>query len=272
MSKIVTSEKSIAGFVSVGYRVYVKARKGCAKRAAAPEQLALFKQRGGKRRGAGRPPKSHRAGAPHTQRPFLAERYPVHVTLRVVPEIGSLRKRAMYAAIRQATLTAASHGMIRIVQISIQRRHLHLLVEAKNKKMLAVGIQSFEISAARHLNVAVGKIRRQPRRRGSVFVDRYHAEIIKSPTQARNALMYLLANWRKHGEDGVAPMSTWKFDWFSSAPQFAYWTEYGEEAFLWRLPVTYEPLWVWRPQTWMLAEGWKKLSSSISYREAPASR
>ena len=250
----------------------MKARRRCVKRDRDRGQLALFKQRGGKRHGAGRPPQGHRAGTPHKKRPFLAERYPVHVTLRVVPEIGSLRKRAMYHAIRKATLTAAAHGMIRIVHLSIQRTHLHLLVEAKNKRMLAVGVQSFEISAAKHLNAAVGKIRREPRRRGPVFSDRYHAEIITSPTQARNALMYLLANWRKHGEDGVAPMSEWKFDWFSSAPQFSHWTEYGEDGFLWRLPPTYEPLWVWRAQTWMLAEGWKKVSASISYREVPSSR
>ena len=160
----------------------------------------LFKPRGGKRRGAGRPPKGYRAGAPHKKRPALAARYPVHVTLRVVSAVGSLRKRAAYHAIRQATLTAAAHGIIRIVHASIQRTHIHLLVEAKDKKALAVGMQSFQISAAKHLNVAVGKMRREPRRRGTVFPDRYHAEIITSPTQARRALAYVLSNFRSIGK------------------------------------------------------------------------
>ncbi|HEX8113061.1 MAG TPA: hypothetical protein VF516_35265, partial [Kofleriaceae bacterium] len=48
-----------------------------------PEQLVLWKKRGGKRRGAGRPPKGMRAGSSHQQRPYLHARYPVHVTLRV---------------------------------------------------------------------------------------------------------------------------------------------------------------------------------------------
>jgi hypothetical protein len=77
-------------------RVVAKTRKRNTK----PEQLVLFKKRGGKRRGAGRPPKGKRAGAPHKARPFLNERYPVHVVLRVVPAVGNLRRRCAYQAIR----------------------------------------------------------------------------------------------------------------------------------------------------------------------------
>lgn len=61
-----------------------------------PEQLALFKKRGGKRRGAGRPPKGARAGSPHKERPFLHARYPVHVVLRAVSVVGNLRRRCVY--------------------------------------------------------------------------------------------------------------------------------------------------------------------------------
>jgi hypothetical protein len=74
------------------------------KRRAAPEQMELFKPHGGKRRGAGRPPKGQRPGAPHQARPFLHERYPVHVTLRAVSAVGKLRRRCVYQAIREATL------------------------------------------------------------------------------------------------------------------------------------------------------------------------
>jgi len=176
------------------------AAKPARKRESEPAQLALFKQRGGKRQGAGRRPKGHRAGAPHKTREALRGRYPVHVTLRVVREIGSLRRKAAYHAIRQATLTTAASGRIRIVQASIQRSHIHLLVEAKNKKSLAAGLQGFQVSAAKHLNAAFGKMTRGPRRRGTVFSDRYHAEIITSPTQARQALSYVMMNWRNMGK------------------------------------------------------------------------
>jgi REP element-mobilizing transposase RayT len=238
-----------------------------------PEQLGLFKKRGGKRRGAGRSRKGPRAGSPHKTRPLLHARYPVHVTLRVVSAVSSLRRRSVYRAIREATLTTARREDCRIVHLSIQRTHVHLLVEAEHKKALAAGMQGFQCSAAKHINAAISKDRSGPRRRGAVFPDRYHAEIITSPTQARHALSYALSNWRKHKEDQVAPFSAWKIDWFSSAAMFPDWAEYGEdEVFLWPGPPTYEPLLVFRPKTWLLRDGWKKSSPTISCFEVPSTK
>jgi REP element-mobilizing transposase RayT len=186
------------------------------RKAATEEQIVLFKKRGGKRRGAGRPPKGPRAGSPHQKRPFLHARYPVHVSLRVVREVGNLRRRCVYQAIREATLTTARREDFRIVHLSIQGTHVHLLVEASDKQALAAGMQGFQISAAKHLNAAISKGKAGPRRRGTVFPDRYHAEIITSPTQARHTLSYVMNNWRKHQEDRAQPMSGWTIDWFSS--------------------------------------------------------
>jgi len=239
------------------------------KRRSEPEQLVLFNKRGGKRRGAGRPPKGKRAGAPHKQRPYLHARYPVHVVLRGIRAVGNLRRRCVYQAIREATLITARRENFRIVHLSIQRTHVHLLVEARNKGALAAGMQGFQISAAKHLNAAISKGQPGPRRKGTVFPDRYHAEIITSPRQARHALSYVLNNWRKHREDRAAPMSSWKIDWFSSAVMFPGWVEYGDEAFLWRGPATYEPLIVYQPKTWFLRVGWKK-AGSISCHEVPS--
>jgi REP element-mobilizing transposase RayT len=243
-----------------------------AKRSSEPEQLPLWKPRGGRRRGAGRPPNGARAGSSHTARPFLHARHPVHVTLRAVAAVGNLRRRRIYHAIREATLTTARREDFRIVHLSIQRTHVHLLVEAEDKEALASGMQGFQISAAKHLNAAISKGRPGPRRRGPVFPDRYHAEIITSPRQARHTLSYVINNWRKHGEDRAAPMRDWNIDWFSSAAMFPDWTEYGDEVLLWRGPPTYEPLQVFRPRTWLLREGWKNHGSTISCREVPSAR
>jgi putative transposase len=248
-----------------------KTASGARKQRGEPEQLVLFKKRGGKRRGAGRPPKGKRAGSPHEPRPYLHARYPVHVVLRVVGAVGNLRRRCVYQAIREATLTTARREDFRIVQLSIQRTHVHLLVEADNKQALARGMQGFQISAARHLNAANSKGKLGPRRRGPVFPDRYHAEIITSPRHARHALSYIMNNFRKHQEDRRAPMSSWAIDWFSSAVTFPGWAEYGDEPFLWRGPETYDPLIVYQPKTWLLREGWKK-AGTISCREVPSAK
>jgi REP element-mobilizing transposase RayT len=249
------------------------ARRGRPRRSE-PAQLVLFKKRGGKRRGAGRPPTGRRAGSPHKERPELKARHPVHVVLRTVSAVGSLRRRFTYKAIREATLTTARREDFRIVHVSIQRTHVHLLVEADHKGALASGMQGFQISAAKHLNAAISKGKPGPRRRGTVFPDRYHAEIITSPTQARHALSYCLSNWRKHEEDRRLPMRDWKIDWFSTAAMFPGWAEYApyeEEPFLWRGPQTYDPLVVYQPRTWLLREGWRK-SGPISCHEVPSAK
>ena len=236
-------------------------------------QLALFKpgkKRGGKRRGAGRPAQGERSSEPHKRRPFLHARYPVHIVLRTVRTVGSLRRRCVWKAIREATLTTALREDFRIVHVSLQRTHVHLIVEAASKQALARGMQGFQISAARHLNAAISKGRPEPRR-GTVFPDRYYAEIIRSPTQARHTLSYVMNNWRKHEEDRKPATDGWRIDWFSTAAMFPGWAEYGDEPFLWRGPPTYDPLIVYQPKTWLLRDGWKK-AGSISCREVPSKR
>ncbi|HEY0191889.1 MAG TPA: transposase, partial [Kofleriaceae bacterium] len=205
----------------------------------------------------------------HKVRPALSRHHPVHVVLRVVREVGSLRRRLAYQAIREATLVVAERGDFRIVHLSLQRTHIHLLVEAGNRRALWRGMQSFQISAAKHLNRMISKGRPGPRRRGGVFPDRYHAEAITSPRQARHALSYVLNNWRKHVEDRDPRRADWNIDYFSSAWSFRDWAEYGDQVMLWSIPRAYEPLIVHRPATWLLRTGWKR-HGLISYGEVPS--
>ena len=144
---------------------------------------------------------------------------PVHVVLRVTREVGNLRTRHAYRAIRAAIGTCAARTDYRVVHASIQSNHVHLLVEADDKQALTRGMQGFAISAAKRLN------RELRRKRGDVFPFRYHATPITSPTQARNAIAYILNNWRRHSNDARAP---WRIDPYSSAEQFPGWaTSHG---------------------------------------------
>jgi REP element-mobilizing transposase RayT len=231
-------------------------------------QQELFR-RGGKRKGAGRKPKGTRAGSRHQERPDIKARYPVHIVMRIVPGIGSLRRRAMYKAIREATIIAALRERFRIVHVSLQRTHVHMLVEAESKDALARGMQGFQISAARNINTVLAG--RYGRRRGKVFADRYHAEIITSPTRARRALLYVLSNWRKHKEDQQGVASTWLVDPFSTGILFPGWQELDGRDFMWPMRETYDPLMVRRPESWLLRAGWE-LCGPISARDVPSKR
>ncbi|HEX3762940.1 MAG TPA: transposase [Kofleriaceae bacterium] len=228
-------------------------------------QQELFR-RGGKRKGAGRKPKQGRAGSPHKARPVIKPYHPVHVVMRVVPAVGNLRRRDMYKALREATITAAMRERFRIVHVSVQRTHVHMLVEAADATRLARGMQGFQISAARHINSMMSTAGH--RRCGRVFSDRYHIEVIKTPTQAHHVLSYILGNWRHHREDQQGLARTWLVDPFSTGVLFPDWKELADKAVMWPIRETYEPLVVRTPQSWLLREGWKR-AGSISVHDVP---
>jgi REP element-mobilizing transposase RayT len=220
--------------------------------------------RGGARRGAGRKPKGVRAGARHKARDIIDPRHPQHVTLRVVDDIANLRRPDMYAAIRGALEVAARHDNFRIVHFSLQGNHIHLVCEAASKAALAAGVKGFEISAAKRINAVMTKLRGQ-RRRGQVFADRYHVRAIKSVRDVRNTISYVLNNHRHHALGGRL-LFDGKLDPYSSAVFFPGWAERTVPEI--HIPDGYEPPRVCRPETWLLAEGWRR-AAPISCFDVP---
>ncbi|HEY4243994.1 MAG TPA: transposase [Kofleriaceae bacterium] len=209
-----------------------------------------FKTWGGRRAGAGRPKKAGRASERHRKRAELRATWPVHVTLRVGRDMPHLRKRSIWRAIAKATATVARRGAVRVVHASVQHDHLHLLVEANDQYALAKGMHAFQISAARWIN-------RAARRSGQVFPDRYHAHVLKTPREVRNAIRYVLSNWRKHGEDMHV---RWAIDPFSTG--YSFWPEPP--------PRDYESLPTSAPTSWLLREGWQR-AGAISPYDKPVS-
>ena len=223
----------------------------------------------------GRPPNGARAGSPHSKREAFKATEPVHVVLRVHGDIvasGGLRKRKLFAAIREATLVVAKWEDCRIVHASVQQSHIHLLVEAEGKEALARGMKAFQISAAKHINATISRVLALPvRRRGAVFPDRYHVEIIRTPRQARHALAYVMNNWRKHREDRRPFARAWTMDPYSTAIRFGGWQGRGPVLWLDTLPPNYEGLFAWLPRSWLLTVGWRK-HGLVALDEVPGPR
>ena len=160
---------------------------------------------GGRRKGAGRPrtreyPGLSGPGVPHLPRPELKPRFPVLVTLRVQPGIGHLRSYRRSQILRAAFDAAAERFGMRVVHYVILGNHLHLLVEADSAEALSRGMQGLEIRIAKQLNALQG-------RRGGVFVDRYHAHILRTRRETAHAVRYVRNNYAHHfGEaDPLAP-------------------------------------------------------------------
>jgi REP element-mobilizing transposase RayT len=115
----------------------------------------------------------------------------VHVTVKLVPEVGSLRKRKFIASMREAFRAGKVKDGFRICQFSIQRDHMHVMTEAESNQALSRGVQGWEIRVARRVNARLG-------RKGKVFADRFHAVPVRSPRQLRNTLCYVLNNGHRH--------------------------------------------------------------------------
>jgi hypothetical protein len=129
----------------------------------------------------------------------------------------------------------------------VQADHLHLVVEADEPTGLSRGIQGLAIRAARAINRALG-------RRGRVWADRFHAHALKTPREVRNALVYVLNNFRKHlrGARGMDPLS--------SARWFGGWKE--------RMPPSLDRSPVARARTWLARVGWQR-HGRIGLTETP---
>lgn len=227
-----------------------------------------IERRGGRREGAGRKPvyflpsgaRMHRRVR---KRPEVSTRTPVHIILRASPDVGSLRRRRPYEAIRAAIEGAAERGFIRIVHASVQRDHVHLLVEAPDARALASGMQGLQVSAARRVNaaLAIDQGLDEPRR-GRVFITHYQAEILRTPEQARRALAAVLNNWRVHGE---ATARSAAIDPYASGHGFDGW-QGGAPAVA--PPAGHKPLPVLPPRSRLLTTGWRTLGA-IDPRELP---
>ena len=215
-------------------------------------------RKGEKRIGVGRPAKGKRAGERHEPRKAFRASQPLHVILRAHPEVGSLRKADVLHAIREALITVFKLDDFHIVQFSVQRTHIHMIAEAAGRVALGHGMKAFGISAAKHINALI-RDEHGKRRRGSVFPDRYHVRILKTPTQVRSCLRYVLNNWRHHGEDRGPRSRMWKLDPFSSAITFEGWKEQEARGGRFVQPPTYVTPLVWEPSTWLLNVGWRKL-------------
>ena len=158
---------------------------------------------GGARAGAGRPARERDRERAAQDPPELAPRHPVHVTARVLPGLGSLRRRRAYAALRRAVVRSLARADFRIVRLALRASRVELLVEADDKRALARGMQGFQVAAARALNAAHA-------RSGTVFPDRYRPEILRTRRAVRAAIAALPP---RHPEPALpsapAPAVTW---------------------------------------------------------------
>ncbi len=134
----------------------------------------------------GRKNVAHRAREKHKRA------HPVHVVLR--SRVRSLRSQYLFPTIRRALARAnRAREDFRILHFSVQADHVHLIIEADSHRALSRGMQGLAVRIARNVNPLLF-------RRGPLWSGRYYGRALASPRAFKNALKYVLNNFRKHGE------------------------------------------------------------------------
>jgi hypothetical protein len=144
-------------------------------------------------------------------------------------------------------------GDFQVVHYSIQSNHLHLVIEATDKRAMRSGVSGLVIAFAKRLTKLL------TRATSKVWGARYHSRDLTTPSEVRNALVYLLQNFRKHGATTYGPV----VDHFSSALRFTGWSTWVGSL------TDPSPLPARHPRTWLLGEGWTT-GGLLSPRERPS--
>jgi len=230
------------------------------------QHLPFAPRRTRRRKKPGPKPREERAGfIPHGMRPHHDAIHPVHVTMRCVAAAPSLRAQVVHVAIAQAIEHTIRRG-VGIVEYSIQKDHLHLLVEAADRVKLARGMQLLFSRIAFAVN-------RVSRRTGRLFRDRHHRHVLTKPTEVRKALLYVLQNGRKHrlqnGDQSWAVLQ-W-LDKCSSVGWFDGWDNqmHPPSEKLAKIRAGPSPRGA-KPTTWLLRKGWRQRGGGpLRFDECP---
>ena len=215
----------------------------------------VFGSHGGPRKGAGRKLEAPKPMVSHRKREVIDGREPVHATVRLIEGLPSLRRMRVLGVLKGAFAAGRDRFGFRLVHWSVQSNHIHLLVEAEGNEALSRGMQGLQVRMAKALN-------KLWERKGRVFSDRFHARVLKTPTEVRNALLYVLQNARRHGLKLHSHL-----DAYASGFWFSGWRE-G----LPRLVGDLGPLPLTRSRTWLLETGWWLRHGLIGPQESPLRR
>ncbi len=211
---------------------------------AKPMQQTTSFRRGGPRAGACRPPRGESALVSHAKRAAIPRYSPAHVTMRLVSGQRSLRDRRVLELLLTSFANSTGRFDCPIVHYSVQPTHLHLIVEAADARALGRGMKGLAVRIAMTLN-------REWNRSGPLFADRFHVEVLETPRQVRNALLYVLNNARKHGVFTIGGC-----DPYSSGDRFEGWVDAPESSGTTASVGGPEPCSL--PKSWLLRTGWMR--------------
>lgn len=173
----------------------------------------------------------------HRVRERIAGYLPVHVTWRIQDGLPSLRTKQLVGAAARAFAAAQERFGMRVTHWVIEGNHVHLIVE----RISAPAMKGLGVRFAKAINKHV-------RRTGRVIGDTYHAHALRTKSEVRHAVQYVLTNHQKH-------TGRWHTD-----PHYIAFDAFGCEAW---------PDSVVKPRSWLLNNAWASRSGASLLRAGP---
>lgn len=138
-------------------------------------------------RNAGRPA-IHDIGIRHVKRAEIRKASSVHLTIKLIR--ADVQNKTVLKALRHAIMRARLQGL-KIIHYSLEHDHVHLFAESDDNVILSRGMKALGGSLVKRLNAFF-------KTKGSYYKTRYHLRILRSASEVKNVLNYILKNGIKH--------------------------------------------------------------------------
>jgi REP element-mobilizing transposase RayT len=146
------------------------------------KQLTLFNPKGAGRKAI------HDIGIRHVKRAPILRAMPLHLTIKL--KKAQIQNKEILKALKHAILRARLKGL-KIIHFSLEHNHVHLYVECENNDILTKGMIAFGVSLAKKTNKFF-------KSKGQVYKTRFHLRILRSASEVKNVINYILKNGIKH--------------------------------------------------------------------------
>jgi REP element-mobilizing transposase RayT len=157
----------------------MKTKKSKARKS---KQLSLTNPKGAGRKAM------HDKGIRYIKRALISRPMPLHLTIKL--KKAQIQNKVILKALKHA-IQRARLAKLRIIHFSLEHDHVHLYVECESNVVLTMGMKALGVSFAK-------KINKHFKSKGQVYKTRFHLRVLKSASEVKNVINYILKNGIKH--------------------------------------------------------------------------
>lgn len=128
---------------------------------------------------------------------------PLHLKIKLKKADIKIQNKAILKILRYAILRARLQGL-KIIHYSLEHDHVHLYMECDDNEILGRSMKAFGVTLVKKMNKYFHK-------KGSAYKHRYRLRILKSASEVKNVINYILKNGMKHKRTNRV------FDFYNSA-------------------------------------------------------